>query len=816
MKVSYQWLKNYIDLDRTAVEIEEALTLIGFEVEEVVETGLPLLPNVVVGEVLSRHQHPNADRLSVCRVAVDTDGGEKRIVCGAQNYKVGDRVPVALPGAVLPGNFKIKASKLRGEPSEGMMCSAKELGISEDAQGLLILEQRPELGTPINEVFPDSDIVFDVEVTPNRPDCLSHVGIARELSAYFGLDLRYPELKHRFDRVEGDSSGLFNGVTVESKENCPHYTAHVIEGVRIAPSPDWLQSCLQKVGLRSINNVVDITNYVLLELGHPLHAFDAAKIDGRRLIVRQAADGEKITTLDEKERTLSQRMLVIADESKPLVIAGVMGSVDAEVDDTTTDIVLESAYFDPPSIRWTSRRLGLSTDSSYRFERGVDPLALTFAAQRAADLILEYAGGRLLGPRLEDGKEPVVRDEIRITHAFVREKCGFDISDGRIEEIFGALELPYHRHDGDEDLAWTVEVPSFRADLEAPIDLIEELIRIHGTGTIPSAQVRTVGIISQDNPVYTFNAEASAYLVGQHFTECVNYSLRSGEELKTWFSEAAVESFALANPLSSDQTHLRWSLIPGLLDNLKLNQARKTGATRLFESGRIFVECDGVVCEVNAVAFVMVNDPRQRAWKSREKADFYHAKKHVEVLARLAGVDLGQETVGPVSFENSAWQEGHSAAIGDVTHGFGARIGLINPFLLKRYDIQGEVVAGILEVKPDQLGQARPRPRFQPFSIYPAAERDLALVVPQDLPAEQVRKSLLQAARGAAGSSFEVERVEAFDVYQGRGLPEGQKSLAFAMTFRATDRTLTDEEVNEVFQAIQKMIVGETGFSIRQ
>lgn len=814
MKVSYEWLKEYIDLDRSASEIEEALTLIGFEVEEVVETGLPDLPHVVVGEVLSRDPHPNADRLSVCRVAVDTAGTEATIVCGAQNYKVGDRIPVALPGAVLPGNFKIKTSKLRGERSEGMLCSGKELGMSEDGAGLLILEQRPEVGMSINEAFPDNDLVFDVEVTPNRPDCLSHVGIARELAAYFGLTLRYPEVKGNFESFEGNGTAIFSGVEVNTDE-CPHYTAHVISGVRIAPSPKWLQRRLETVGLRPINNVVDITNFVLMELGQPLHAFDAAKIEGRRLIVRQAGNGEKVRTLDDKERTLSERMMVIADAAKPLVIAGVMGTVDAEVDDSTTDIVLESAYFRPGSVRFASRRLGLTTDSSYRFERGVDPSNLVFAAQRAADLILEIAGGRLAGPRIEVGKKPEIRNEIQITRKFIDQRCGFTIEDARVEEIFSALELEASAREDENGVFWTVEIPSFRADLNQPIDLIEELIRIHGTDKIPAGDVWAHGIIAQDHPAYTFNTKASDYLVGQHFTECVNYSLRSGSELKTWYSQAAVENLALANPLSSDQTHLRWSLVPGLLGNLKLNQDRKTGVSRLFETGRVFRELEDGVCEVTSVSFVILNDPRQSTWLARENADFYHARKYVEVLARLAGIDLAAEEVHPIALGSSAWQEGQSAAVGELAGGFEGRMGLISPFLLRSYDIEGSVIAGVLEILPSRLEAPRPVPVYRPFSAFPAAERDLGLVVADDLPAETVRRTLWATGREIAGSKFAVEAVECFDVYRGKGLPEGKKSLAFSLVFRATDRTLTDDEVNGVFSGIQEKITAETEFTIR-
>lgn len=817
MKVSYQWLKNYIDLERTPAEVEEALTLIGFEVEGVEETGLPELEHVVVGEVLSREPHPNADRLSVCNVLVDTAGTEKRIVCGAQNYKVGDRVPVALPGAVLPGNFKIKKSKLRGEPSEGMMCSGKELGLGEDGAGLLILEQRPEPGTAINEVFPDGDIIFDVEVTPNRPDCLSHLGIARELSAYFGLDLTYPELSHNFSAKRQEDAGmLLHSVAVESEETCPHYTVHLIKGVKVGPSPAWLTRALESIGLRPINNVVDITNYVLHELGQPLHAFDVAKIAGRKLVVRQAANGEKIVTLDEKERTLSERMMVIADEEKPLVVAGVMGSVDAEVDDGTTDIALESAYFDPSSIRWTSRRLGLSTDSSYRFERGVDPFNLTFAAQRAVDLILELAGGELVGSTIEVGGEPVVRDEIAIKQSFIDQKCGFSIAADRIDEIFRSLELEARREtDENDDYFWTVQVPGFRSDLEAPIDLVEELIRIHGTDKIPSSRVFAPGLISEDHPVFRYNERAAHYLVGQRFSECLNYSLRSAEELRTWFSEASAGTLGLANPLSADQSHLRWSLIPGLLDNIKLNQARKTGASRFFETGRIFRDCDGKACELNAVAFCIVNDEKGRSWMKREPADFYLAKSHIEALSRLAGVDLSEAEFGPVAMNNLAWQDGHSAAVGGLELGFEARMGLISPFLLKSLGIEGTVVAGVFSFLPQKLPSETSH-QFRPISPFPAAERDLALVVGEDVPAGTVRSALQRVARKAAGTHFQVEAVEPFDVYRGKGLPEGRKSLAFALTFRAPDRTLTDEEVNAVFKTIQEQIVQEADYQIRQ
>jgi len=816
MKISYEWLKKHIDLDREPAEVEEALTLIGFEVEEVVELGLPDLPKVVVGEVLTREQHPNADRLSVSMVKVDSAGTEARIVCGAQNYKVGDRVPVALPGAVLPGNFKIKKSRLRGEPSEGMMCSGKELGLSEDAEGLLILDQRPEPGTPLNEVFPDTDVVFDVEVTPNRPDCLSHLGIARELSAYFGLELRYPHSDRNFGTVDKEKAeNLLESVTIESEENCPHYTMHLIQGVKIGPSPDWLRRAIEAIGLRPINNVVDVTNYVLHELGQPLHAFDVAKIRGRKIIIRQAKKGEKIVTLDEKERSLTEEMLVIADAERPLVLAGIMGSVDAEVDDTTVDIALESAYFDPSSIRRTSKKVGLASDSSYRFERGVDPFNLKFAAQRAADLIIEVAGGEFVGPIFEAGSDPITRSEISIHHSYIGEKAGFLIEADRIDEIFRALELEATRKtDADEEIYWTVQVPGFRGDLDAPIDLVEEIIRIYGTDKIPPAAVQVRGIIAEDHPSFRYNSRASAYLVGQRFIECLNYTLRPVEELRTWFSEKSEKSLALENPLSSDQSHLRWSLIPGLLDNILLNQGRKTGAMRFFETGRIFREWDGEICELNAVAFCIVNDEKADGWLVREPADFYHAKSHVEALAKLAGFDLAEADFGPVSPEDRSWQEGHSASVGSVADGYEAQMGLLSPLMLKERGIDGSVIAGIFAFPTEGLPEEKV-PAFRAFSPYPAAERDLAIVADREVPAATLRRALLKISKEVVGNEFQVESVEPFDVYQGKGLPEEKKSIAFALKFRSFDRTLTDQEVNQAFNTIQERLTAETDFTIR-
>lgn len=820
MKISLSWLKNYVALDASVDEITHAITFLGFEVEQVIRTGLPPLTHVVVGEVITREKHPNADKLTVCSVDVGPAGGLKTIVCGAPNHKVGDRVPVALPGAVLPGDFVIKQSKIRGQLSDGMMCSPDELGLGGAHAGLLILDGRPPLGAPINEVFPPGDVVFDVEITPNRPDGLCHLGLARELAAWFRKELTYPPVKFAgLPAGAHERRDLLESVTVESGDDCPLYTAHVITGVKIGPSPAWLQERLKSIGLRPVNNVVDVGNFVMFESGQPVHAFDAKKIEGARIVVRPARNGETLVTLDGKERMLNARMLVIADAAKPLVIAGIMGGANAEVDETTADIVLEVAYFKPSGIRWTSRKLGLSTDSSYRYERGVDPHTLPEDAHRAIDLILETAGGHVVGPCFKLGEDRPWKTEINLTPAFVRRQLGFDVADDEMKAALSALELPIVRDEltAEGQPQWTVSVPSWRADLDRPIDLVEEILRLHGTDRIPPSTVSAPGLLGDDAPVVIFNRKATDYLVGQHFHECVNYTLRSATEVGQWMSAASVQELALANPFVEDQSHLRSTLLIGLLQSLQLNQSRGTGITRLFEVGRIFVEREGQVFECAAAGFVEVQTKESaRQWLQRAPADFYTAKNRVQVLAGHAGVDMEGFPGTPGFGANFGWQEGHSASIGDLeARGFEARFGLMNLAMVRALGIEGQVVAGMFAILPEKLA-ARGRPqRYKDFSHFPPALRDIALVVDASAAAEDVRRKLAQAARSAVGALFAVERVAVFDVYQGPGLPEGKKSIAFSLVFRASDRTLTDTEVNAAFAKIQQAVVADGTISVR-
>jgi len=823
VKLSRSWLQDYVDLAGVSDgDISRAITFLGFEVEQVIHTGAPKLENVVVGQILTRDKHPNADKLSICTVDVGPAyGGVRTIVCGAPNCDAGNRVPVALPGAVLPGNFTIKESKVRGQLSAGMMCSAKELTISEDAQGLMILSGEPALGTPINDVLPPGDVVFDIEITPNRPDALSHLGVARELAAWFKKPLLYPEVSFTPAKISAQPRpDLLKTVRVTGSHDCPLYTATVVTGVKIGPSPEFIQRRLSAVGLRPINNVVDIGNYVMLEYGQPVHAFDAKKLAGAEIVVRHAAEGEKIVTLDGKERTLDPHTLVIADAENPVVIAGIMGGENSGVSDDTTDLVLEVAAFRRQSVRATSKRLGLSSDSSYRYERGIDVHSLDEAAHRFIDLILAHAGGEVAGPIFRVGSVPPWEREITVTPAYINEKLGFEIPAGEMRAALERLELVVTREDPTENRgpAWTFSIPSWRDDLERPIDLVEEVVRLYGTDKIPSSVVNAPGLVGNDDAIAIFNRRVADALVGQGFNECVNYTLRSAKEVAAWTPPAQVEALALANPFVEDQSHLRSSLVGGLLGSLALNQSRGVTASRLFETGRVFLERNGQLSECVAAAFVIAEETGERSWRPREVADFYTAKRTAGIISAFAGIELDRQPTALVAEGGDAaraWQAGHAATAGDIKHGWTSTFGLVNLAHLKALGITGKVYAGFFAIASERVTSDAERRSYRPFSLQPAALRDLAVVVPAATPAIDVQKTIAKHARAAAGNAFALESVEIFDVYTGKGVPEGHKSLAYALTFRASDRTLTDDEVNAAFNKVQADLTA-AGYLIRK
>ena len=816
MKISYNWLKQYFKSEISSEAILDALPLIGFDVEETEVLGPPQMEHVVVGEVIEYEAHPNADRLRLCKVKTAEGEAHHSIICGAKNFKAGDRVMVALPGAVLPGNFKIKKSKLRGVESEGMLCSAKELNIGQDHDGIMVLDSSIALGTELNTLYSDTDIIFHLEVTPNRVDVLSHIGLARELVARFGGNVEIPNIQSDLPIVDSlESNAVLKSLNVEASDVCPEYSAICIEGVQVGPSPDWLKQSLESVGLRSINNIVDITNYVLHEMGQPLHAFDSDKLSGQSLKIRHAKEGEKITTLDEKTHSLNESMVVIADDSKPVAIAGVMGSADAEVDERTQSIILESAYFHPSSVRKTARKLNLSTDSSYRFERGVDPKGVRYGIERACDLILELAGGTLIGKRVQIGSIDKTLESIEFSPEAMRTFIGFSVEDAEVQSVFESLNF---KVDKNSDTHWSVSPPTYRKDVSRPVDLYEEFIRIYGTDKIPSKHIAADGINATDHPIYQFNDAVGAYMTGKSFNEAFLYTLRNEDEVAFFQGKEHADtlSLKLENPLQSDQSHLRNSLIPGLLDVLDLNLARQNLTSQFFERGRVFRMLEGQLVELISVGFIALGKDLERKWLDRGAFDFYSAKACTEDLFHLLPFKLKERAWTPIE-ASEFWQPKHSAQAGDLTkEGYEASIGLLNIKNIKEcWGLSNPIFAGSLLIQTELFEKEIKRFRYQALSNQPASMKDLSLVVDHSVLASEVLKTI----KGFIAQSIEgfaCESVEVFDVYQGEGLEAGKKSFAVSMKFRAQDRTLKDKEVNTLFEAIQSAVLEQTNYQIRK
>ena len=809
MKVSIDWLKQYVGFDGTQHELIESLPMLGLEVEESGDQSSPSLDNVVVGEVLSKEPHPEADRLSVCSVQVDENQEPANIVCGASNFNVGDRVPVALPGAKLPGGFKIKKSKLRGVASEGMMCSAVELELGQDGDGLMILSKKPKIGTPIANLF-EKEISLELEVTANRGDCLSHIGVAREMAAYYEKELVIPELNFQAPTVQKPSKeNLIKSLSVDS-ENCPFYNLLAIRGVKVGPSPEWLSKRLESVGARSINNIVDITNFVLLETGQPLHAFDANKIEDQSIQVRQANEGEKIITLDGIERILDSDMMVIADSKNALVIAGVMGSVDAEVDETTVDIFLESAWFKPGNIRSTARRLGLHTDSSQRFARDVDPAGIDFGVRRAVDLILEIAGGQCVPEIVSYGKAPRSSRTIEIEHAFVEERCGFNVDADNLVHSWKRLGFTVEGKN-----PWQVEVPSFRSEVDRPIDLVEEFIRIYGTSDLNNSPLPIPALHRDNDQSYDFCDRAIENLSSQGLQEVCNYSLRSANEIKNWFPSLEHESIQLNNPLTADHTHVRPSLLPGLLDALANNQKNLSQLSQVFETGRVFQPGPRGNVELISVALAMFPQTVSREWKKTEALDFFDIKRIIHRFFHATGINMPKDPWILVQ-ETNPWQNKHASKKGDVhKNKIEISAGTISLTLSKQKNIKGPVLAAEILIDPILLSKKRKAITFQTFSSFPPAIKDLALVTDQKEPAEKVRSALESIANDVASGSFLVDPVVIFDVFSGQGLEEGKKSIACGMRFRSSERTLGENEVNQAFEKIVEKINQNTPYTLR-
>ena len=809
MKINLDWLSEYVDLPNPAEELVDVLPMLGIEVEENDDAGTVTLENVVVGEVLEKSQHPEADRLSVCSVEVGAEN-PAQIVCGATNFKPGDRVPVALPGAKLPGGFKIKKSKLRGVTSEGMMCSAKELELGDDDAGLFLLSGEPEIGQPITDVFSKST-TLELEITANRGDCLSHIGVAREVSAYYQNPVRIPQCKVQAKPVDSPNQNcLLSSLDVESS-HCPYYTLWSIKGVKIEPSPDWLVQKIESIGLRPINNVVDITNFILHETGQPLHAFDLKKISGSSIIVREAREGEKITTLDDQERELSTKMMVIADSEKPLVVAGIMGSVDAEVDNTTTDIVLESAWFHPGSVRATARSLGLHTDSSQRFSRDIDPQGVEFAAQRAVDLILEIAGGTASEEYVSIGTPPRGPRTIEIEPTYVKERCGFEVNN---EDLISSWQRLGFSVEGASPIQ--VTVPSYRSEVDRPIDLVEEFLRIRGTADLQGSRFLSPSLQRENEPAFDLSDRAVDNLIGQGYQEVCNYSLRSANEVSTWFPEINQEGLALGNPLTADHTHIRPSLLPGLVEVLAHNQRNLNSLNRVFEIGKVFRPGPRGNAELISIAWAQSLSNTQKNWKEENQSDFFDLKNSLERLLHATGMSLPKGHWQTIE-DKLPWQGGYAANLGDVhKNKLEICLGTLQLNVTKKYDLKGAVLAVEILIDSVLLNKKKKSTAFSAFSTFPPAIKDLALVVEKTESSESVREKVEEIASQATDEEISLDPVAIFDVFEGKGLPDNMKSIAFTIRMRAKDRTMGEKEINKTFEKILEAIDSQTKYELRK
>jgi len=783
MIVPLNWLKDYVDFNISPEELGEMLTMAGLELESLEYRGKDL-EKLIVAEIVSIRQHPDADRLLLCDVSDGTRNYP--VVCGAKNMKEGDKVALATIGAKLPPSLKfpegmeIRKTKIRGETSEGMLCAENELGLTDESDGIMILPKSARTGSRVIDALNIEDIVFELGITPNRPDCLSMLGVAREVSAIMGVDIKYPAI--RIDEKSKRTLDIVS-VNIKDKKACPRYSCRVIEDVKIGPSPKWLRSRLESANIRSINNIVDITNFVLLEYGQPLHAFDLDLIEGKSIIVRKAQNSEVLYTLDGIERKLSREDLLICDEKKPVALAGIMGGSDSEVSENTRNILLESAYFDPVTIRKTSKRTGLRTESSYRFERGVDIEGVITALDRAASLISQICSGKTTKGKIDEKKGSFDKEKIKVSTSKVNRILGIDISSNEILDILLSLEFHVERTDEDE---LAVIPPSFRVDITRTIDVIEEVGRLFGYNNI-----------QQTDPIVKMSSEKvetrrsverrlKDVFLSNGFLEAINYSFEDPGKLKLFDSHSTLE---ILNPITKEGSAMRTNLLLGLIKNLKLNIDRGENDVRIYESGKVFFpkKSKQLPKEVTKFAAVATGRRQPEVW-SREQYDFFDLKN---VLTRaVSSLSLGAELNferGPVA---DFLHPGVSSAVllGDQKCGV---IGELHPDYNEKLDIDRKIY--LMEVDLDLILKLHLKlsTKFNPLPKFPSVRRDISIIVDDSILVGDLVKEVRNASKL-------IENVWAFDIFRGESLDEGKKSVAISMLLRAADKTLTDEEANIV------------------
>lgn len=794
MLISLEWLKKYVDIKENISELEHSLTMIGQEVEAIDVQGKDL-ENVVVGEVVEYGKHPESDKLTLLKVNVG-EGENLQIVCGAPNHKLGDKVVVAKIGANLPGNFKIKRSKIRGVESEGMLCSEVELGIGENGDGIIILPADAPVGESFRDYMGLNDVIFELEITPNRPDCLSHIGIAREVAAYYDRKVKYPKdnVEETIETIDGKIS-----ISIEDKERCTHYKGRYIKNITVGESPEWLKRAIRAMGLKPINNIVDLGNYVMFEYNQPIHIFDADKISEGKIVVRTAAAGEKLLTLDGEERELDGE-LVIADAEKPLAIAGILGGTESGVTENTKNIFIEVAAFEPKNIRKSVKKLGVSSDSSYRFERGVDKGNLLTVLNRITHLINEVAGGETLKGTVRTKVGTLVKREIPLNikklNAFVGKELKFD----EIGKILSNLNLEIKIIDQNQIL---VIPPSYREDLTRTEDLYEEIIRMYGFQNIEDVMPEENIAPGKKDAAVELIDNMKTLLKNIGLQEVINYSFVSKKAIEIMgVEEPTIE---ILNPINEDFAIMRPTLVYSLLANIRDNFNRNQDDFRFYEVSKVFFPATDLAREEYRVAIALAGKPERTLWNQKpESHDFYTLKGYVETMLENSGITK-------YNLVRTSDKNFHPGRAADVVIGREVigTFGEIHPDLAEKMDIKRDR-AYVAEFNLNLMTKyMKNKSRYERIVKYPEVTRDLAILLNESVAVGDMAQDIRKA------SDF-IETVNIFDVYQGKNIEEGKKSVAVSIVLRKKNGTLEEKEISESVDKILGIIDKKYQGQIRQ
>jgi phenylalanyl-tRNA synthetase beta chain len=803
MRISLNWLKDFVDFDCPVVELKGIMTMLGIEVEEIIDYS-EIFKGFVTAKVLNAEKLENSDKLTVCKVF---DGKtERTVICGAPNVATGQTVCLGTPGAVVPKNgIKLDERKIRGVMSSGMICSRAELELDDDHSGIWVLPPDTPIGLPLADFLGMNDVVFEIGITPNRPDWLSHIGVARELAAHFGTKIHEYKIK-LFENGEPIES--IASVEIADSERCFRYAARTVRGVKIVESPDWLKSRITLLGMRPINAAVDVTNLVMLECGQPLHAFNLKNVAGSKIIVRTASEGEKFTTLDSKERTLDASMLMICDAEKPVAIGGVMGGENSEIGDDTTDILIESAYFKPQSVRRTAKRLGIQSESSYRFERGVDINRIIYALDRAAALIAELCGGTIDKGYIDLYPTKIDIPAIKMNYDRARTLIGADIDNQTMKNLLLNLGFEIISEDVESLIA---KAPSYRVDISIEADLVEEIARLYNYDNIEPDFISRFDMNSNPVPehlaVNPLRRAIRDYFANNGWHETITQNMLDPQNA-AFFTENPVR---LLNPLGEELSIMRPSLVPSMMKTIAWNLRNGTQRIRLFEIGKVFSNVEGAgrfvpgILEKEWLAAAAFGSRMPRQWGvADEKVDFYDIKGAFEGLAsflKILNVTFKINESDSSSFGKNSLE----IFCGDTLIG---RLGEANPALVKKFDIPGEVF--LILVDMEVLAKVERRAlKYSKVAAFPAIERDLGFVVDSSAPAEEMRNLILEN-----GGEL-LKNVTVFDVYTGKSIEPGKKNIAYSLFFQSEQRTLTDEEVEKSTKRIIAKLEDQFGAKLR-